>query len=129
MAGTVTCTEDRSAGLFKVKFVWTSDSDGAATKATTYVYNGQLLRATFKPDSGGTAPTALYDVAVNDDNSYDLLNGLGADLSATVTSHKTNGDGLLCVQSSKLNLSVTNAGESKGGTVELYILPLESVGW
>jgi hypothetical protein len=128
MAGTVTTLEQKAGGLRKVQFTWLSDTAGAASATTPLSYNAMLLRAIFKPDAGGTAPTAAYDVTVNDSDGYDLLNGTGADLSATAVSQKTGNDGLCPVASSPLSLAVSNAGEGKGGVVTLYLLPIDIPG-
>ena len=124
MAVTITETEARNSGMLKVKFVCTSDSDGNATGTTTYDYTGTVIRAIFDPDAAGTQPTDAYDVVVNDDDGYDVLNGCGANLSNAANVYKTNTDGLTCVKNSKLAISASGMGEAKGATVILYVLPL-----
>ena len=118
-------TETRKSGIYKISFDWTSSTAGAVSETTTYSYNAQVMRAIFAPDAGGTQPTDAYDVVVNDDDGYDVLHGLGANLSNAANVYKSNGDGLGCFMSSKLTLSVTNAGSEKGGIVTLYLLPID----
>ncbi len=122
MAGTVTKTEETYGTIRKITFDWASSSGGAADATTTNAFSGQLLNVYCVPDSGGTAPTALYDVVLNNADGVDLLHGLGADNSATVTSAITNAlGGLGAVANDKLTLGVTNAGDTKGGIVYVFI--------
>ena len=119
----VTFTETTTGHLTKkIKAVWLSDSDGAATGTTTYTYDGVLISFTSIPDGGGTAPTAAYDLTLTDSNSQDLLQGAGADRSATATEYLNFSDGLSAVSEEKLTLTVANAGEAKGGTVYFTII-------
>ena len=122
----VTITEDKAAGIYKVKFVCVSDSDGTATGSSTNSYNAQVIRAIFDPDAAGTQPTDAYDVVVNDDDGYDILHGLGANLTNAANVYKTNGDGLGCCRNSNLNISASGMGEAKGATVILYLLPFNN---
>lgn len=123
--GTVTVTEERSASVKKIVFDWLSVNGGGdagkATKSTTYTYTGVLERAVFVPDAAATQPTNLYDVAVNDEDGHDVLCGLGADLSNAAYVSKTPANGLGAVVNDTLSLSVTNAGNAKGGIVILYL--------
>jgi len=112
-------------GIYKVQWDWTSTSTGTVSEATTYSYNGQIIRAIFAPDAGGTQPTDAYDVTVTDSDGYDVLHGLGANLSNAANVYKTNGDGLSCMTSSTLTLVIANAGDTKGGVVTLYLVPFD----
>jgi len=114
--------EDTSGLLNKIKWTWTSTSAGAYTGATTYRYNGILHELVTIPAGGADAPTTLYDITITDGDSVDVLNGLGADRSATAQESKHKTDGLLAVKSSTLTLNITNAGDIKQGTAILYIL-------
>jgi hypothetical protein len=116
-------TEDTSGALQKIKWTWTSDSNGdAAAQATTYKYNGVLWKLITIPSDSDLAPTAAYDVYVYDADSVDALCGLGVDRSATATEYKSNSDGLGVIKSSTLSLVVDAAGEANSGTVILYVL-------
>ncbi len=123
--GTVSITEETYGSVKKVLFDWTSVDGGGdagkARKTTTEVYNGVLERAVFVPDSGGTQPTNLYDVTVEDEDGYDVLIGQGADLDNTGAVSKAHSNGLGAVANDKLTVSVTNAGNAKGGAVILYL--------
>lgn len=119
-------TEDTTGGLQKIKWTWTSDSNGdVAATASTYQYNGMLMKLITIPGDSDLAPTAAYDVYVYDADSLDVLCGLGVDRSATATEYKASTDGLGFVKSSTLSLVVDNAGEANTGTVVLYILDLD----
>jgi hypothetical protein len=124
MAGSsVTITKKRIGDVQKVKLVWVSDdATGAVSGTTTFETCGQLMRLTTVPAAGGSAPTDNYDLTIKDEDGLDILNGLGADRSATVTQHKVSNDGLLFTVATTLTLAVANAGNAKGGTVYLYFL-------
>ena len=93
--------------------------DGTASGQTTKVYNGAIMRLVTVP-SGTAAPTADYDIVVNDQDSTDVLMGAGIDRHTSNT-EQVLASSLGVVAYDKLTLSVTNAGTSKEGTVYLYI--------
>lgn len=106
---------------------WTSSTGGSYSG--TVILNGVLLGVTFKPDSGGTQPTDLYDVVINDSLSVDILAGLGANLSNSTTTTKcpmiAATDGTTTTASYRPlagshTVSVSNAGSAKGGTIQIY---------
>ena len=121
MAGTVTTTEETIGSVKKITFTWTSSAGGAADGTTTGYYTGEIVRVVQIPDSGGTQPTNLYDVTVNDDDSADVLLGLGANLVNNANTDKVTKDGLGVVANAQLTLGVTNAGAAKGGKTILYL--------
>lgn len=120
MAGTVTTTEVVHGIVKKVTFAWTSSAGGAADATTTKVYDGKIVGVATIPSGGGTAPTTLYDVAINDADGHDVLLGAGADRSATVTEFKAE-TVVGAIAGSALTLAVTNAGASKQGTVIVWV--------
>ncbi len=124
MAGSIVFTySDQKQNIKKVEFDWLSDaSTGAVSGVLTKVLSGIIDRVTFVPDGGGTAPTALYDVVLNDTEGFDVLNGKGANLSATVTTSVSPAftGGNLSVEG-VLDLVVSNAGNAKGGKVFIYV--------
>lgn len=121
MAGTVTITEHSWAYIKKIEFDWESSAGGAADGTTTDIYTGEIIRVVQVPDSGGTQPTDLYDVTVVDDDTLDIMYGLGANVSNAAPSQKQMSDGLGCVVGSQLTLHVTNAGATKGGKTIVYL--------
>ena len=118
-------TEDTTGGLQKVRWTWTCSSAGAYSEATTVRFNGSLQELITIPGTSGDAPTDQYDITITDANSVDTLGGQGANRSGTATEYKKASDGLGFVKSSLLTLNVSNAGDIKQGTVELYIVDLD----
>lgn len=118
----VTISEKTHTSVKEILFTWVSDdSDGTATATTTYGYDGELIMALFTPDSGDTQPSDNYDVTLTDANSIDVFKSLGVNLSNAAAVLKVASDGLLAVSGSKLTLSVSGAGNSKGGTVRVSL--------
>jgi len=121
-AGSSTNTEVVVYSVKKVEFDWLSDAAGAADSTSTEYYTGFIQRVVFVPDAGGTQPTNLYDVVINDSDGEDVLIANGANLSNAATVQKDNTtDGLGAVVASALTLGVTNAGNAKGGKVIIYL--------
>lgn len=122
MAGTVTIDEEGYSTIKKIAFAWTSAADGTATGTTTDAYSGEVLRLVTKPGAGGDQPTDLYDVVINDQDTVDVLSGVGANRSNTVTEQAVSlAPALGVVANDKLSLSVSGAGNAKSGTAILYI--------
>jgi len=117
-----TITEETFGSVKKVKFVWTtaSSSSGGTTGTTSSAYNGAVERLVTIPGAGALAPTASYDVVVNDQDSTDTLMGGGIDRH-TANTEQVNAASLGIVANDTLTLAVTNAGSSNGGTVVVYI--------
>lgn len=122
MAGSsVTFTETMLGPVKKIKAVWVSDSvTGAASGTTTSAFSGKCELLTTVPAAAGSAPDDNYDVAITDVDSVDVLGGGGANRD-TANTEQVLGTSLGAVAESKLTVSITNAGNSKGGTVYLYI--------
>ena len=123
-AQVVTLTENSIDHQINViKWDWLCTDAGAVTSATTRGYTGEIIRVVLQPDGGGTQPTDQYDVTIVD--AYgDVLNGGGANCSNATTVQKTKEDKLAPVCESILTLSITNAGNAKGGIVTLFIKSL-----
>ena len=123
MAESVTITEEKYGNALqpvnKIKFEWTTAADGTATGQTSESYTGEIIRLVTVP-SGAAAPTNLYDVAVNDEDTTDVLMSGGANRSDANT-EQVLASSLGCVANDKLTLEITNAGDTKSGTVYLYI--------
>lgn len=119
MTGTVTITEETFGTVKKITFAWTSDGSGNAGDTTSNAYSGEILRLVTIPD-GTDAPTDNYDVVVSDEDGVDVLMGAGADRD-TANTEQVLASSLGIVASDKLTLAVSNAGDSKSGTVILYI--------
>ena len=120
MTMSCTITEERMSHIKKVKFAWVSGSDGKASGTTINPYSGEIIRLVTIPGATTTAPTDNYDVVVNDGDATDVLMGAGADRDSAAT-EQVLGSLLGCVANDTLSLSIENAGDSKAGTVILYI--------
>lgn len=119
-AGSVVVTEERLANVHKITFAWTAGTGGdagTATQATTYTYNGILLRAVTLP--GAVTPSNLYDITITDGDGVDVANGLLADRSDTTIQWVTSGMGV--VVGDVLTFNLAAAGSAKTGTCILYI--------
>ena len=85
MAGTITQTLDRRGGVGVITLTATADSGDGSFPDTVLdaKISGKLLALETNP--GATAPTALYDIALDDAEGHDVLEGLGDNRSATDT--------------------------------------------
>ena len=119
--GTATYTEEISGSVKLVTCDWTSAASGGSVteNASTKYYTGKVIYAAFEP--GATTPSDNYDVTVLDKNSNDILNGLGVDRSNAATVYVDEYDGLGAVANSQITVTVANAGNSKTGSVYLWI--------
>lgn len=122
MAGSATTfTETTFSSVKKVVCAWTADdATGSVSGTTTAVYDGKLIGLSTVPAAAGDAPTDNYDVTVTDVDGWDVLLGAGANRDTTNTEHVAEAS-LGAVSGSKLTINVTNAGNSKKGTVILWI--------
>ncbi len=129
MPGTVTCLHQNHRVMKELRMSWVSDSSGDVSGTDTPVVSGELFNVTFIPDGGGTQPTNLYDVVLNDEHGIDVVGGDGGNLSNTTTSQtapvhgSTAGAAANVVRhgiDGPLSLVVSNAGDAKGGTVILH---------
>jgi len=125
MAATVTKTEETFGTIKKITWAWVSHTDGAVATATanaqtTSAYSGEILRLITVPAGAPNAPTDDYDVYVYDGNSVDALMGAGLNRD-TANTEQVLASSLGIVANSKLTLKVENAGNTKGGTVYLYL--------
>jgi hypothetical protein len=119
MTGTVTVTERASRSVKKIIWAWTSTSLGAAGDVTLRDYIGKLIGLTTIP-SAAAAPTDNYDIVITDADGHDVLLGAGANRD-TANTESVAETSLGAVAGSTLILAVTNAGDTKAGTVILYI--------
>ena len=117
MAGTVTTTEQTYGNVKKITFDVTSASNGAADATTTARFDGAILLVCTDP--GATAPTADWDLTIEDSDGVDLLAGQGADRHTSNTEYINSGMG--GVADDTVTLGVTNAGDSKTLKVYVYI--------
>lgn len=85
MAGSMIVSKGNPGGkVQKIVCDWIGDATNGSVPATVIkTFAGVVLRVVTDP--GTTAPTTLYDITLTDVNGLDVLNGNGADRSATVT--------------------------------------------
>jgi len=123
----------------KIIIAWTSDDTTGAVTATTRKISGTLLKVVTDP--GAAAPTANYDIAITDGNSLDVLSslgGAGAGVAPTLANRHTSTTEVVHLWSESvvttghplpgtepyvcdiLSVAVTNAGNSKNGTITIY---------
>jgi hypothetical protein len=118
--GTATLTtSDQGGGVTKYAIAWVSTAGGAVS-ANTFSVKGRVLQVKVLPDSGGTQPTDLYDLTIVDADSVDVINGAGANLS-NATGKYIQLDPPLILDGTTLDVVIANAGNAKGGTVEIFV--------
>ena len=118
----VTITQDSVFyQIQKISWDWLSASDGTVSSAAFGAYMGKIVKAILASDSGGTAPTNLYDVTIEDEDGYDVLSGEGADVTSAATVYLVDPNKCLWVRSNSLTLKVASAGDAKGGVVTMLI--------
>lgn len=129
MAAVVTDTYERNINgtIHKVTLSWTTHTDGSATK-TTDPLTGTIVGITYNP--GSTTPSDNYDMTLSDEDGFDVLSGQGANLDQSTTTRIVPGvpfkDGTTTSLApvavhGTLALSITNAGDTKNGTLVIYL--------
>lgn len=77
MAGTVTIVHDTIGTIGRIVCTCVADaSDGSFPATALPKFSGQLLA--LKTNPGATAPQANYDIALDDQDGIDALQGVGA---------------------------------------------------
>lgn len=112
---------------------WLSDSATGAVTGTSRKICGRVVKAVTVP-SGTVAPTDNYDIAITDEQSVDILGGCQSNVQNRDTANTEevyfflkDASGTPVTQAvspvvqSKLTVAVTNAGNSKAGTLILYV--------
>jgi hypothetical protein len=105
----------------KVSWDWLCTDLGVVSSAASGWYCGKIVKVSLASDSGGTAPTNLYDVTIEDGDGLDVLSGEGADVTAAATVYINDPTKMLWVRSGTLTLKVAHAGDAKGGVVTMLI--------
>jgi hypothetical protein len=114
----VTVQESCFEGVCKIKFTWTSATDGSGSLASAFSYYGEVLALVTDP--GATAPTDNYDLTFPDVEGYDVMQGAGAnrDTANTETAVPTTRSPVF----GKVTFTLANGGDAKQGVAILYIL-------
>lgn len=134
-AGTLTETPPNNTDRFnrpiqKFSYAWTSDASGNVDQYTTSIINGTLVNIEVIPASGGSAPSANWDLVIKDGGGFDILSGGGANLSAAAAT-RLKPHFVQTVSAvdypfevsvyEALQVLVTNAGNAKSGTIVIYV--------
>ena len=83
------------------------DTSGLIPALVLPRFDGRILSITTNP---GVAPTALYDITLDNADGFDILGGAGANLSATATERNAVTDGYVSRQeATTLNFAGTTA--------------------
>jgi len=120
MAGSVTITYSEHATVKYVQWDWTSDSSGDVSGTDTKVIAGVALRYATNPSA--TAPSANYDVVINDEDGIDIsAGGLANRHTSTSEQVLVGGDAKDgAAFNGALSLVVSNAGDTKIGKLRMY---------
>ena len=113
-------TTEMQNAIKKITYAWTSDGSGDATATTSTEFTGSVLECITIPGSGGNQPTDQYDVTVTDADGVDVLHGNGANRSNASNEYITEANSGTVVND-KLAFAIANAGDTKSGTVILYL--------
>lgn len=122
MAGTITQAHTALGNIRRLTFTCTADaSDGSfpSTEVTAKI-EGRLLKLVTNP--GATAPTANYDIVLNDQHGHDVLQGVGANRHTTNTEsvaivYSGTGTHPCVAESDTLTLAITNNAVNSAITV------------
>lgn len=126
MAETATFTYDTTGPIKRILLDWTSAADGTCSGVTRKV-SGYILAGITDP--GAAAPTANYDIVLNDDETVNILGNCNDDLADrhTSTSERVDfiidgtgsaGHPAVC---STIAVEISNAGDSKTGQLIILI--------
>lgn len=123
-----------SRDVNKYSFDWTSDAAGAVSGNAQALPAGTIAAVEFIPDGGGTQPTDLYDVTFTDARGVNMFDdgtgsaSIGANLSNVNATYKVpfvGGGAVTYVRrwltGGNYDLVVANAGNAKGGIVNVYL--------
>jgi len=109
--------------IWKHTWTWVSAADGTAS-CTGVDMHGRIVKVITDP--GAAAPTADYDIVLNED-SADVMGGALTDRHTSSTQiaypqKGTDAPGDVWVWGS-VSAEVTAAGDTKGGEITIYLLP------
>lgn len=128
--GAESCTQTLIGdGAYKImQLVWVTDGSGNFTATDTgFDIDGMVILAETIP-SATAAPTNLYDITLNNSSGIDVFGGALNNRSST-TAQQTmplmNGNYTGVSVMGKLTFDVTNAGNSKGGTLRIHYITVK----
>lgn len=125
-----TDTERSPLGLIRHTFSWLSDANGDASLLCDGIEGPQLtgvLSHVSTAPNGAVPPTDNYDVTLLDQWDYDALDGAGdnrdtANAELAVVAHELTAQTIDIATLGLLTLTVANAGDTKAGLIELYLV-------
>jgi hypothetical protein len=120
-AGTLVTT-DRLLGsqLVEYAMAWLSDGAGAVSGNEVEVRAGYLRSLKTMPGGAASAPDALYDLTILDEDGVDLLAGQGLDRSATL-GELVLLDPPVPYAGGLLRPTIAHAGAANAGVVTLLV--------
>lgn len=118
MPGTVTMAYSETRSIKSITWTWTSDASGDVSGTDTKYIAGEALRWVTNP--GAAAPTANYDIVVNDVDGVDIAAGVLANRHTTTSEQAYPAAATYHVFDGPLSLVVSNAGNAKAGTLTMY---------
>lgn len=114
-------TQSVKGNLVKVVLDWLSDaSAGNGTFVLSGTFSGKINCIMIGSDSGGTAPTNLYDLTITNALGADILAGGGANIAVPGTKVLA-GSTLPALMDDTLTVNLSNAGNAKGGIIWMFI--------
>jgi len=89
MAGTVVETSEQNGPVGVITLTCTADAADGSFPATALLagISGKIVRLVVNP--GSPAPTDLYDLTLDDEDGFDVLQGLGANLLTATAEDKS----------------------------------------
>ncbi len=131
IAGTIAAAATSLGGGYtRYTVTWASSSGGAVSENPFDVCRGTLRQVKFFPGAGGVQPTDNYDMTLLDADGFDVLGGIGANLSnaAGKVGVPLFGNGTVANfpyfhPGGALTPTIAAAGDSKAGTLVLVIGP------
>tara|TARA_R110002110_G_scaffold365517_1_gene575518 strand:- start:196 stop:579 length:384 start_codon:yes stop_codon:yes gene_type:complete len=124
MAGSITTTVSKKNSIVKYKMDWLSDASGDVDVDAIAMVQGEIQSVHYFPDAGGTQPSDNYDLTMADSYGVDILTATGANLSQTTDTYAVPALSTyfkVVIEAGSYDLVVANAGNAKGGIVEVVI--------
>jgi len=124
MAGSITTTVTEENSLVKYKMDWLSDASGDVDVDAIAMVQGEIQSVHYFPDAGGTQPSDNYDLTMTDSYGVDILTGTGSNLSQTTDTYAVPALSTyfkVVIEAGSYDLVIANAGNAKGGIVEVLI--------
>ena len=128
-SGSATETLQLWGSMNVYSLAWDTDTNVNTTVNLTKSMDGEILRVVFTNSIGARAPSNDYDVAVNDPDGVDMLNGAGTNLATNVVSSLVPYEEIVINSTTQVvsmavngkgQLQITNAGTNTQGVIKFY---------